>query len=97
MRKQVKLEDFAFVGEEEVPKKPIRRTPWQEIFSSIPRGKAIVIPEDKLAVSTVRSALKRYQHKGQFIHLYSTTRKDAKGKYKTYVVNPSEETEQGVR
>ena len=93
MRKQVRLDELEFVDEDEVPKKPIKHTPWEKLLGSIPRGKAIVIPEDKLAVSTVRSALKRYQDKGQFSHLYSTTRKDAKGKYKTYIVNPSEEPE----
>lgn len=93
MAKQLKMSDFEMVDAELIPK-PVGRAKvnWDAFFKKVPRGKAIVIPKTQISPTTVRSALKRFQDKGRFKNLYSTTRK-VEGKYITYVVNPSEESE----
>lgn len=92
MRKKLKTEDLRFVDAEDVPKIVVR-TPWEEVFSKIPLGKALVLQHEQASPSTVRTALKRYQKEGKYRNLYMTTRKVAKGKYVTYVVNAMKETE----
>ena len=86
MKKSIKVEELKFIEESEVPKvRP--QTPWEEIFSAIPPGKATVFEPEQVSPSTVRTALKRYQKKGKFVSLRMTARKIAGGRYKTYVVN----------
>lgn len=93
MAKQLKISDFEIVDAELIPK-PVARAKvnWETFFKNVPKGKAIVVLKTQISPTTVRSALKRFQDKGQFKNLYSTTRK-VEGKAVTYVVNPSEEPE----
>ena len=95
MIKKVDPEDLKFIEENDIPVKTIRTaTPWVKIFSSIPKGKALVFHPDEIGSDTVRSALKRLQKKGKFKHLHMTARKIGDRKYMSYVVNPSKRTDE---
>ena len=92
MVKKIDPNNLRFIDPEDIPvKTTLTATPWEKIFSSIPKGKVLTFHPDEVSADTVRTALKRMQRKGKFRHLKMTTRKVAKRKYKSYVINPSEE------
>lgn len=95
-KKRIDLENLKFISEDELPPRFVK-TPWEEIFSKIPRGKALVLQPDQVATTTARTALRRFQKNGRFKLLYVKSRKVAENKYVTYVVNPSEEAKQGEK
>lgn len=97
MPKELKIKDFEMIDAELVPQKGRRgKVKWEKLFKKIPHGKAIIIEKAQLSPATVREALKRFQEKGRFKDMYTTTRKVGEGKYVTYVVNAGEEKEQGI-
>lgn len=69
----------------EVPYK--KQTKWDEVFKSIVKGEAIVIPEELALPTSVRQALTRRQKRGQFNHLQIISR-GQKGQRKTYIIYP---------
>lgn len=92
MIKKIDPNNLKFIEEQDIPEKTVRTgTPWKKVFGSIPKGKVLVFHPDEVSSDTVRTALKRFQRKGKFKHLQMTTRKIAKRKYMSYVINPSED------
>lgn len=73
------------IPEGEVPFK--KRTKWDKIFESIPKGEAVVIPEEMAHPTSVRQALARRQRQGRFNELQILSR-GRRGQRKTYIVNP---------
>ncbi len=85
------------IDESEVPAKPKRYTPYREILKRIRRGKALVISEEEARIDTVRGGIKRLQKRGEFTQLILSQMKGEDGIKRLYVVNPSEEKEQGIK
>jgi hypothetical protein len=77
-----------YIDESEIPARRLRAQ-WEEVFSDIPRGKALIVKPDEYHYSTVRLSLKKLQKMGKLKRLYVTT-KTVNGERWTYVVNPSE-------
>ena len=73
------------IPEDEVPYK--KRTKWDEIFESIPKGEAVVFPEQIAHPTSVRQALNRRQKQGKYTELQIISR-GRKGQRKTYLINP---------
>ena len=63
------------------------RFKWDEVFESIPKDMAIIIPKEEVHNSTIRAALSARQKKGEFKNLKVVSRKVG-GVTKTYVLNP---------
>jgi hypothetical protein len=68
----------------------VKFTTWQEMFSRIPTGKALIVTEDDLSFSALKSSLSEFQRKGQFKHLHTRKVKDDDGKYRMYIINKAE-------
>jgi len=60
---------------------------WDEVFESIPKDMAMIIPKEEVHNSTVRAALSARQKRGVFKNLKVVTR-SVGGVTKTYVLNP---------
>lgn len=81
-----------YISAKEVPEPHSRESPWDEIFSSIPKGQALVLREPEVNAGTVRGALKRKQNKGKFKNLrYSS--KGTHGSAVIYVTNMDKPSE----
>lgn len=63
------------------------REKWNEIFESIPKDMAIIIPKEEAHNTTIRAALSARQKRGEFKNLKIVSRKVG-GVTKTYVLNP---------
>jgi hypothetical protein len=76
-----------YVSVDEVPP-PHQRvsSPWDEIFGSIPLGKALVLKEGEVSSSTVRAALVRKHKQGKFKNIQFSS-KGAHGNALIYLAN----------
>jgi len=72
------------------PSQTGKATMWDKVFLQIPKGKALVIPDDVARYNSVWHALKRYKAQGNFLNLKIVKRK-LENKVTTYVVNPEVE------
>lgn len=95
-QKKIDLKHLTIIEESEVPAKPIRYTPYREMLKRIRKGKALVLSEEEVNVSTIRAGIKRLQKKGEFKRIIMRSMKDKDGIIRIYVINPSEEKEQGI-
>jgi len=73
-----------YIDADEVPTRFGRALEWDNIFSAIPKGKALVL-ENLRNPATVRKALWMRQEKGLFKNLYVVSRGMI-----IYIVNPKE-------
>lgn len=75
-----------FIPASEVPPPHTRTTEWDGLFSSIPRGQALVLREPEVNGGTVRGALQRKHNLGKFKNLeYSS--KGVHGSATVYITN----------
>ena len=81
---EVDIENLKFIPKSEVPSRQYR-TKWDELFSSIPKGEALVLPFTKVNKGVVRMALYYRHKKGKFEHLEAVERGEA-----VYVINSKE-------
>jgi hypothetical protein len=75
-----------YIPIDQVPTGRDRESHWDEVFSEIPRGQALVLREPEVNSGTVRAALVRKQLKGKFKNLKYLS----KGKHGTatiYIMN----------
>lgn len=80
---KLKLE---FIPIEEVPTAKTRAAPWDDVFSKIPRGQALVLKEPQFNAGTLRAALVRRQKAGKWKNLkYSS--KGRHGSATIYIMN----------
>jgi len=61
-------------------------SPWDEIFSDIPKGQALVLHEPEVSAGTVRAALQRQHKHGRFKNIHITT-KGVHGTATIYITN----------
>ena len=88
MSKELDMKNLRFLPIEKIPPRK-RRSKWREIFSRIPKGKALVLNEDEASYASVRSSLKSYKEKGEFQNIVIYSRRDLEsGKRMIYVLNP---------
>jgi len=81
---KVSIDELKIIAETDVP--PCRRkTAWDEIFNSLPVGKAFVISESIVSYASVHQALAKRQKRGEFAGFYIV-----KSGPNTYLVNPKE-------
>jgi hypothetical protein len=73
-----------FISADKVPY--TKKTKWDEIFASIPKGQALVIHEAEVRPEAVRTALSRRQKKGKFKNLKMIYR-EINGEIKSYIIN----------
>lgn len=81
-----------FIPIADVPAPHTRITEWDEIFSSIPKGQALVLHEPEVYAGTVRGALTRKQKDGKFKNLQFSS-KGKHGSAIVYVSNMEKLTE----
>ena len=84
----VEIDDIKFIPKDEVPERR-RRTDWDTIFTSIPKGQAAVFSEKQIMPSAVRQALQRRQKRGLFRNI-DVVISGKKGTRTVYVVNSDE-------
>jgi hypothetical protein len=83
--KKVKKE---FIPANEVPGGHGAQNPaqWDELFSGIPKGQALVLHEPEINSGTIRNALRRTQKDGKFKNLRVST-KGIHGRATIYITN----------
>jgi len=91
-RKGIDLKNLPIIDESEVPDKPKRYTPYRELFKRIGNGKALVLTDNDVNLTTARAALRRLQRKGEFKQMMATQR-TVEGKRTLYIINPSDKKE----
>lgn len=83
----VDVSKLKIVPESDVPYR--RQTKWDEVFSAIPKGKAVALSESEgINADSVRSALLRRQHEGKYKNLRVIVR-GPRGKRRLWIVNPT--------
>lgn len=75
-----------YISINEVPPPHTRTTEWDEIFSSIPKGQALVLHEPDINSGTVRGALQRKHKDGKFKNLQYSS-KGVHGSAIVYISN----------
>ena len=81
------MDKFKLVDKISIPPSRRRRPEdYDKFFDSIPKGKAVFIPESKQN-NIIENALRRRQKKGDFLHLQIWYRGD-----NCYIVHSSEES-----
>lgn len=75
-----------YIEASDVPTGRGKGVPWEEVFGSIPKGKALVLHEPEINSATVRSALRMMQRRGKFRNL-TMIAKGPRGKTMIYVTN----------
>lgn len=75
-----------YVSIDEVPPPHQRASPWDEIFSSIPAGQALILKEPDVSGGTVRAALDRKHKEGKFKNIQYSS-KGLHGKATVYLSN----------
>jgi len=76
----------AYIPSDQVPTGRTRESPWDAIFSEIPKGQALVLKEPEVSSGTVRAALKRNQARGRFKNLRMVS-KGVHGQATIYITN----------
>jgi len=85
--RKLRFEDLKLVDETEVPQKQ-RGSDWLELFKKIDAGKALEIPDEKAAPTSIREAVRRLKESGLLPDSFVfTTRRQKDGKYVSYVIN----------
>lgn len=95
--KSLDIDNLKIVDSSEVPVGRIKVTKWQQIFNSIPPGKALVVTEDEVSFVALRCSLYDLQRKGQFKKLRARKIRELDGSFKMYVVNEAKEETQVKR
>jgi len=85
-----------YVSLDEVPVPHSRATEWDELFSSVPRGQALVLHEPDVNSGTVRGALQRKQKQGKFKNLQYSS-KGVHGSATVYISNTEKPTEKPIQ
>lgn len=81
----------SYIPASEVPKARREGSPWDEIFSNIPKGQALVLHEPEVNAGTVRGALQRMHRHGKFKNIEMST-KGLHGDATIYVINTEKAT-----
>jgi len=75
-----------YISANDVPTGHGAQSEWDNIFTEIPKGQALVLHEPEVNAGTIRAALQRKQRHGKFKNLKVTT-KGVHGTATVYVTN----------
>lgn len=81
---KIDIENLTFIPNDEVPIKI--PTKWDSIFSSIPKGKSLVLKDSQANPDSMRGALIRRKRQGKFKNLRLVVR-GKKGNRTAYLMN----------
>lgn len=84
-----------YISIDEVPAPHTRASQWDELFSSIQKGQALVLHEPEVNASSTRAALQRKQKEGKFKHLQYSS-KGVHGSATLYISNTEKSAEKTV-
>ena len=88
MENEIKYET---IDAEDIPKRERRPfSIWDELFASIKKGKAIVIPQSEAKPEAVTSALRNRHKKNKLQHLCACVRTNESKKRFAYVAYPND-------
>lgn len=85
------MPDWSKIKKEYIPASAVptgraSESPWDEIFSGIPKGQALVLHEPEVSAGTVGQALRTRHRKGKFKNIKVTT-KGMHGTATIYITN----------
>jgi hypothetical protein len=75
-----------YIPSNQVPTGRNRESPWDDVFTGIPKGQALVLREPEVNAGTIRAALKRKQAHGKYKNLKLTS-KGVHGSATIYLIN----------